>query len=483
MSHPRLGPGPFYYRHPLLTALIVVAALATVTGGVVGWRHLRDQDDCGSGLEARGEQCVGLTDGGHPFFDELRGVSQRIEAENDRVEQTGKEYVTIAFARPMGEGQSGAIRDSLAGAYAAQWRANRGVRGESPLIRLVIGNFGERSEHWKVTAEKIVEESKEDNGVVAVAGISRSTKANGEAMRYLSEHGIPMVSDVLTVDEVPGVRTLARVAPTNSDQATAAAGWLKDQKVRRVQLVFDRDENETYSTSLRTAFREAYSGDGHALVEERGSYAGRLPSLGDRFSALIDNLCYSNTRTIYFAGRSDALRVFVAQLGNRGCQDVGFTVVTGDDATLLRSDEQLDQALAGRIRLVYTGLTHPGVWDRAEVNRPAVRFFTETFTSKDWFPDATLTDGHAVMAHDAVLTAIAAIRYRTDQGPSSLSPEAVQQKLQVLNGVHRVPGASGDISLDNEGYAQNKAVPVLELRPHGGVELRDVSYPDGHPPR
>lgn len=484
------GTPAWWLAHPVAAALIALLAAALVAGGVAGGLAIRNaRHSCASGVERKQGECVGVTDGSFSFLrPELDGVSSKIKSQNDWVRAQGRPYVTVAFARPMDSGDAGqgdrqGIQHSLEGAYAAQWRANHAqVDGDSPLIRLVVANFGDdQSAHWKTAAAKLVAATRGRDHLVAVVGLSRSTAATSAAMRYLSDHRIPMVSDVLTADRVPGTQTLARVAPTDRGEAKAAADYFGQRHIRDVQLVSDRNGKDAYVTDLAGGFRKAFTGSGgHLHDPQYGSYNSSLGSPANAFANLVANLCSSSTRAVYFAGRSPALQTFVEALGNRYDCAGRFTVVTGDDATLLRSDDEFDKALGSGVTLVYTALTHPAVWHsrKTQVSAAAAGFFTghgkDTFSGM--FPGAKLTDGQAVMAHDALLTAVFAIRPRQQQRARAPlpSPADVAQNLGGLNGRNEVPGASGYISLANGGYAENKAVPILRRRPGNRVELTDV---------
>jgi ABC-type branched-subunit amino acid transport system substrate-binding protein len=496
----RPGRPSWVRRHPLWTAVIAVAVAAAAAGGTVGRQQWQDsRRHCAAGVQRYGGECVGVTDGAFSFMrPELDDVSGKIKAENDRVLREARTrhlpYVTIAFARPMdvrtgSRGHREGVRHGLQGAYAAQWRANHSqVRGDTPLIRLAIADFGENSGHWQPTVDELAKAARGRDHLVAVAGLSRSTGPTTAAMRALSRKGIPMVADVLTADTVDGVHDLARVAPTNSDEARAAATYLvRHGSPGTVQLVFDRSTGDSYVTSLRRAFTRAYPGPGRRLITQGGSYNSALPALGNRFASLIEGLCLTHTHTVYFAGRAPALQQLVTQFGHRPCTHEPFTVITGDDATLLRGDAEFDQALHSGVSVVYTALSHPGMWKGtrgASVDPGAVDFFTRGGEGTDFFtlfPHSSpgeLADGQVVMAHDAVLTAIYAARQpETEQRetPDVPTPGTIAQNLPSLRGkVNRVPGASGYISLDNDGHAEGKAIPVLERLPGNGVAFREV---------
>jgi hypothetical protein len=96
------------------------------------------------------------------------------------------------------------------------------------------------------------------------------------------------------------------------------------------------------------------------------------------------------------------------------------------------------------------------------------------------FPDRSVDDSYAIMAYDAVLTAVTAIR-QPDESVSS--PEAVIQEFKRLHGLKAVAGASGWISLGATGSPIDKAVAIMEVVPDGSTRFVQLSSPSGTPCR
>jgi hypothetical protein len=160
--------------------------------------------------------------------------------------------------------------------------------------------------------------------------------------------------------------------------------------------------------------------------------------------------------------------------------------MSGDDTVMIRhtagfdARELADVLGKGRIDLLYTGLAHPGAWDSApdafDANLVAP-FRDGRFAGT--FPHSDLEDGRAVMMHDALLTAVRAVRVT----PSVPDPTVtdVHRTLARLRQEGPLPGASGWIALGNDGAAQDKAIPVLRITPDGGTTATTVTSADGTP--
>jgi hypothetical protein len=90
--------------------------------------------------------------------------------------------------------------------------------------------------------------------------------------------------------------------------------------------------------------------------------------------------------------------------------------------------------------------------------------------------DAALRDGYAVAHHDALMTAVRAIRISDDNDPDTgFSSGGVKDALFALHGENHVEAASGTLSFhDGRGDPEGKRVPVLEFpQPAPGSEIPD----------
>lgn len=84
-------------------------------------------------------------------------------------------------------------------------------------------------------------------------------------------------------------------------------------------------------------------------------------------------------------------------------------------------------------------------------------------------------DAYAIMAYDGMLTAIYGIR--SPGGPVD-TPKSLIHEFKELHAPGRaIPGASGWISLDNDGTPINKAEPIVSIQHDGSTHFERLSSP------
>jgi ABC-type branched-subunit amino acid transport system substrate-binding protein len=489
----------FPRRHWIASSLMVVVLLIGLGYLVL----LRPWQTCGRGMTATGgrfNECVGVTDGAASFPPDfgLHTVLQKIKAENDAVVGNGAPFVSIGYIVPLPRdvtsGLLTALRHELEGAYLAQWRANhRDGLGDIPLIRLLVVNVGDQAGQQDTVIPEVIRQVTDPaEHLVAVAGLGQSLDATEQAIRSLSEAGIPMIVSRLTADDLnttPGqpVRGLFRIPATNSAETLVAAHALETAVTLLVQ---DINRGDAYTNSLAEQFRKVFAtppATGKLLEPER--YDSSLPAVDNAFVQMMPSICTEQPAEIYYAGRGANLPGFLAALAGRRCQQLKIDLMTGDDgvdltAALRRQLAAGDQSeiaatLRANITLRYTGLAHPGEWSDEQRFLPAAtRIFQQDcvtcFTRV--FPEEQLDDGAAIVGYDAVLVAIRAIRSGASQGdtpadPAVLTPGAVLQAMFRINRVDPVSGASGPIGFDEQGKPIDKPIPILQLNPNGTVNV------------
>lgn len=204
---------------------------------------------------------------------------------------------------------------------------------------------------------------------------------------------------------------------------------------------------------------------------------------------------------VFFAGRSTDLRTFLSKLSSACAANTGrtVTVVTGDDADHLVNGPALWNI--DGIELTYTGLATPAAWGpdcgaRTPAGPTAIsvdtmqRFCGEDEHSYDALFRDSLDDGHAIMGHDAMMTAIEAARPgRGEQRNADLdpTPAALVNELFQINASNPVPGVSGWIYFDKDTATEqwipkNKAVPVIKVDREAKPAFDRLSSRDGTPP-
>lgn len=503
---------PLWARWPW-NAVSAVTLLALLAGLVV-WALRPEDISCAPGVDRIGEpaQCVGVTDGSYVFrapgqdgAGGLAEVSGLIREENDSVlaasgKPGGPSYVSVVYLMPMlpDSGDTNtpdSVRHEVEGAYIAQYEANHnGKYGDTPKIRLLLANSGRGEKQRSAALERLRARIAPDR-IVAVAGLGTSTDATEKMVRQITANrdagGLQLaaVGAVLTADTLSGVGGLVRVAPTNSDEAAAAAALLRRKPYagKRVLVIQDARPDDQYTRSLGKAFLRAFPKSRLAgPVEE---YDSSQEGVGTAFKTRMSVLCAAHPDVVYFAGRGVDLPRFLAPLKDRPCTDRELVVFSGDDVSqAVQTDgfEQIKETLrSGNVRLVYTGLAHPGTWTKRPAAYPgwARQSFEEGGRYRSAFPEETLDDGQAIMGHDAVLTAVSGVRLaaRASDSNGRVTGSQTIQIWKSLHGVESVKGASGLISLTTDGSPDRKAVPVIEIGQDGAVRTLDVSARTGSP--
>ncbi|MHA6629852.1 ABC transporter substrate-binding protein [Pseudonocardia sichuanensis] len=485
-------------------AVIVIVLVAVLTYAVTvivdRWRY------CEADI-ARGDGggCVGITDGSHgPVFGAGTAEALRIIGEeNARItaDPGDKEIVSIAYLVPIpppGVEDDYAVRLSgdVMGAAIAQRQANRTTTlGDRPLIRLLVANVGDSAAPAPEPVDDLIAMAGPDfatHKLMAVAVSGKSLDPMIGVIDELVDAEVPVLVSHLTAEQVTSApvaadTSLARVAPTTSDESAALAAYLRPSTGRAL-IVQNSDQNDRYAASLGSAFREHYTAAGHTIVEPVETYVGG-PSAANAMDDIMVHVCQQRPDVVFFAGRAAELAPFVAALPKRTCLDHPVRVVTGDDGAsfaeaVARGEPGLREGLQANASVAYTSLANPDAWQASPelFASGSADYLTggcpDCFPTH--FPDHGLDDSYAIMGYDAVLTAVTAIR----QPDGSVStPDAVVQEFKRLHGPKAVAGASGWISLSATGSPVDKAVAIMGVLPDGTAEFLQLSSPSGSPCR
>ncbi|HEV2779460.1 MAG TPA: hypothetical protein VGX25_08660 [Actinophytocola sp.] len=487
-------------KKPLLIGLAVLAVIGLVVGIIVVTTSIQTaQHTCAPGVEKPGDsqECVGVTDGSFVFSPELADVERRIHEENLAVAATGNPSVSIAYFLPMTRAASDTqpltwVQHQLEGAFLAQHRANHDTAsgGNRPLIQLLLANPGSRMTQWEPVVAELERRTSSADRLVAVAGIGLSLETARKAMRRLSDGQIPIIGSTITADDLSEIPGLLRVASPNSAQAAAAAAYAK-QTARTALLIRDTNNSDLYPTTLASSYTQGFTDDSHRFAGQTELYDSSLPGVSNTFLQMIPNICLSRPDIVFFAGRGVDLAELVIQLGSRNCQDQHITILSGDDVSIVPFEQDsIRRALESGITVRYTALAHPAAWTSAPTafSAGSVQVFTDDAAKcstclRALFPDNTLEDASAIMAHDAVLTAVRAIRLASGPSGGVVSPRDVLQVKNRLHGTGAIPGASGWMSFDQHGTALDKVVPILEVGPDGTRAFVQLSAPSVTPPQ
>ncbi|MEV7711784.1 hypothetical protein [Streptomyces sp. NPDC088270] len=497
-------------RQKVVTSVVVGALLITSGWYGIGWLTAPEDRSCAPGVERPqgSDECVGVSGDGYDFGQpELAGVAAAIDRENDTLEP-GR-YATVALLLPLTSTDAAMrtkMQRELQGAFAAQYRANRLSNDQVPKIRLVLANTGKNNLLWRPTVERLKGMTGAPDHLRAVSGVATSSTQVKSAVKELTAAHIAVVGTTITADDIangakgdpfPG---LARVSPTNRDEARALAHFGR-VKADKALLVQDTRTGDHYTDTLRAAFTSLVKGTRYQpeLFTSR-SDPNDEGTTANTFQQIAHLICDTDAETVFFAGRHVQLRQFINALGARGCQNRAFTILTGDEGSYLGSDKKLDRsALRRKVTVRYASLAHPDAWAAAPGKGGATtggspadyRDFLELLATVSKKPAGpigptdhrALTDGQIIIAHDAMALAVHAIRQATPDGERLPQLADVGEQWPRVKGSLKVSGASGWICLDNHGNPYNKAVPVVELSPEdAGQRFVALAWPERTPP-
>jgi ABC-type branched-subunit amino acid transport system substrate-binding protein len=483
----------------LLVALLVIGLVA------LGVWVVQQQRYCAPDIARVDDGCVGITDGSHgPVFGAATADALRlIGEENARIaaDPGDKGIVTIAYLVPIPppgveDDYASRLSGDVMGAAVAQQQANRtNTLGDRPLIRVLVANVGDSAEPAPEPVQKLIEMTGSgfaEHKLMAVAVSGKSLDPLVGVIDELIAAEVPVLVSHLTAEQVTSVpvaadTSLARVAPTTSDEAAALAAFLRPSSGRAL-IVQNSDQEDRYAASLGAAFREQYSDPEHTVLAPDETYIGGATAANAMDDILV-NICQQRPDVVFFAGRAAELAPFVAALPKRTCLDHPIRVVTGDDGAsfvdaVARGEPGLREGLQANASVAYTALAHPAAWQASpDAFAPGTAEYLTGLCAECFptlFPDRNIDDSYAIMGYDAVLTAVAAIR---QPDGSVSSPEAVIQEFKRLHGPQAVAGASGWISLDPAGTPVDKAVAIMEVMPAGSTRFVQLSSPSGAPCR
>lgn len=470
----------------VVAAVAVLALLATGARVVVSVLHR-----CGAGVSRQADECVGVSDGSYAFDPKLAVVESRIHAENERVND--QPHVTVALLTPLTSTPASdvsieRIRSQVEGAYVAQHAANSA--GITPRVRLVLANMGSLEQAGGPVVDQLLDMRGEPDHLVAVIGLGVSSRPTVRAAKALARNGIPMVGAVITADSlnttaaglggpIPG---LTRVNPSVADEAAVIADYLAGHRpdLATAMLVTDDNATDLYTTALQRDFTATglsrYWVAGGRVVQPYDGAPG-APGTDAQFKAIVANLCgVDPPDMVFYAGRAVLLPTFVARLRQRNCaRDRTVTVVTGSDATSLESRLPEPQNVDAPVSVIYASLADPRALASPTLNPDVAQYqrFANAFTGVNGFGSADLTDGWAIMTHDAMLAATTAIERATGQSGGIPRPGDVRSLLYLSNSpTTSVPGAGGTFMFDPKtGDAVGRRIPVLELRPDGSLTV------------
>jgi hypothetical protein len=462
--------------------LALVVAAGTATGIYLA---VAGPATCGSAqppfqLVWNGGECVGVTDGSYVFDpgdQAITATENAIKTANANV-VTGGNYVTIALLTTLTEPSSGTsdvslarIADELRGAYLAQQYVN--TKGDLPFgVRLLLANEGSSEQGEGEVVSQLKQLTAFPGRLLAVAGMGISVQATETAAQTLGAGGsdIPMFGAVTTADPLDNTtnQDLVRVVPDVGVQLRALLRVLgqpgqplaparRGAPPSRVVLVYDRNTQDLYTSSLRKDFENAFSSS--LSPDTELPYVSGGPETAGVFGAIARALCPSPAAqppVVLYAGRESVLGDFVQQLQGAGnCQDKQVTVVTGSDANALPAVSTLSDAGGARVTVVYSDI------EPDHVTPAFAGIYQQWIKAAGGMNDAWLTATYNAMT--AAWNAIHLGAVGDPQQPDQLTAGDVANALPGLYVGDSLEGATGIFSITTNGDLNSDDVPVIQL--------------------
>ena len=506
-----VNPWPWWRRHKIILLVLVLVLVAS------GLAWLRPWERCGAGMSEVDGQCVGLNLDeaqvwNDPRLDELQGMSREQNSSKELMD-SGGEFITVVVLnnltpdRNVDSAGLGNVQHAVAGALAAQDVANRFPIGSPvPPVKLLMANYGSGAQQWSTAVEEIIKHRDEQH-IVAVAGLGQSLTETRLAAARLSEAEIAVVSALASADSMntnPGngapIERFFRVSPTNEDAAKAGALYLHGKSAQNVLLVRDVNERDIYSTNLGADFRHAYQAEfgGKGLDERTFSSPddlkeglARESAMRGQFAGIRNWVCQRKPDWIYFAGRGADLKSFLSAVTEGGsCANLPtIKVLTSDDASSLQGGG-LPQEGSTAVELYYTSVATERMWQPEDVRYEAEATDYERF-QKSFLPrygqGTDLLDGYAMAHHDAVLLPVTALRKIAEEDLAEL-PKVNEnggltddQLRHTFPCESPFPGATGKITFLPEGHGNpvNKPMAIMKMEPNGHITKHDLQWPLG----
>ena len=223
-----------------------------------------------------------------------------------------------------------AEREGLLGVYLAQHRINS-LPDQHPLVRVAIGNTGERGEQAGVLANLVPRLLQHDPYVIGAAVTVNSREKVRVQLRRIGAAGIILASPTMSADEfgadLPG---FLQLNPPHANSAQLALDYLATAVPgATVHTVLTPDPDDLYTDNLPKAMQQADPHGATVLVR---------PWADGRSNAdLLATMCARPDRrqVAYFAGRYTDFASFITQLRTE----------CGSDMPVLVADESISRFL------------------------------------------------------------------------------------------------------------------------------------------
>ena len=415
-------------------------------------------------------QCIGLAPAGYRFFaniptaigvdaelaQQLRDVEENIHHTNTEVTRTGR-HLTIVYLSTLTPGDVEGLQselENLRGIEVAQSEAKSYLP-----VRVLLANAGAGMDHGRAAAESIARAASRDKTLVAVVGMGISREGTRQAMLRLDQARIPIIGTTISATDLAENTTpyYHQAGPTNKREATVSAHYAaKVLKAKHAVIYYLGDEDDLYSTDLRTQAQAAFTKEG--MSTEEHPYKGKT---GVDVSMLGRHACSIGRDAVaFYAGRAEGLNGFLSGLRNT-CNGNFPKIISGDDATRFMLTGKL--AIIPGLPLYYVSFGSSLAWGPECKDTPRQVGFYVGYLKHYGNACPNTWDGNAIMAYDSFHLFDQAVQNAPRDVKGAPSAEGVLFGLAKIGGNGSLSGASGRIDFGTSGRSVpiNKAVLIL----------------------
>jgi hypothetical protein len=250
------------------------------------------------------------------------------------------------------------------------------------------------------------------------------------------------------------------VSPSNEQYAARLRSYLDHEQdtLRSGVIVYDRNP-DLYTQSLRTAYQKNLGPYRKFANDQafRGSTLDQPNITPGVFTPVVTNLCTvavdpkNPLDMVFYAGRMTDFDEFAAALKARICKERPLTVLLGDIG-YSPSKEIKETLRSGNVKMIVAISSNSPDWvNNSPMTPPGFAAFLKAYNSHG-FTATDLPDGYAITHHDALVTAVQAIRLAGEDKATQIpNPDDVATQFAQLNYGHMVQAASGVLSCRAEG--------------------------------
>jgi eukaryotic-like serine/threonine-protein kinase len=399
-----------------------------------------------------------------------------IYLEDQHVLASSNPYVTIAVATMLTGNASGDVgtgRDDLQGAYIAQKEYNDAAKLQGGVqVRLLIANSGSTTDAntqqlvQKVT-QQLVQLSHSDKTFIGVMGWPYSSSTlTALQEQVLAENHIPLVSQTASSDALTAKSPyFFRVVPSNEVQGQEGAVYSR-QSLHATRVALFSDPTNSYSQSLATDFKAAFTSGGGTIVAQEHYTVGKPSTIP---GALQDALA-QHPNLIYFAGYADDVSTLLTNLSNSS-----IPVMGGDALYELGGYQSSSRTNFGVLH--FTAFAYPDEWAVLGYSAMQPAFFSEytsAFDPQKLHPGAyhySRPDNDAILSYDATVALLTACNNVLTSGHTTVTPQLEQGGLKSIDTAHAFQGVSGQIAFGANNDPVQKAIVVLYVDSSGHIHM------------